>query len=393
MVSLSGFAWILLGWATLVCLVQCSICLHMLARGFSPKNLDRLTPATPERWPRVSVLVAARNEGTTIEAALETLLAQDYPGLEIILVDDRSSDETGGIVDRMAARDARIKALHVDELPDGWLGKVHALYRGVEIATGEWLLFTDADVHFGPGAIRIALAHALEEKKDFVAVLPRMLSHGALQDAVLNAFGIGFVMLTRPHKLETDDQRSYIGIGAFNLVRREVYDRSEGLEWLKMEIADDAGLALAAKRAGAKLTVLFGGALLDIDWYPNIRALILGLEKNAFGAAAQFSLPRLLVSVFLIVSAIAAPLIALLSFNWLIALGALAVVSNIIVSARTARLLRMTPWVVPLTPVGMLVIMYAAIRSAVICYRNSGVRWRDTYYSLETLRAGKRVFL
>src|SRR6185369_2740694 len=105
-----------------------------------------------------SVVVPACNEARTIERALTSLLAQDYPDLEIVLVDDRSSDETGAIIEHLAASDRRISAIHVRELPAGWLGKVHALQRGLERARGELVLFTDADIHFAPGALRRAVA-------------------------------------------------------------------------------------------------------------------------------------------------------------------------------------------------------------------------------------------
>ena len=108
-------------------------------------------PISPPRvWPRLSIVIPACNEAPAIQGAVESILAQDYPNLEIVLIDDRSTDETGVIIDRLAASDFRILRIHVTRLPDGWLGKVHALCRGAEASTGEWMLLTDADVHLAP---------------------------------------------------------------------------------------------------------------------------------------------------------------------------------------------------------------------------------------------------
>src|SRR5512145_1182343 len=121
---------------------------------------QQFAPA-PERWPLLSVIIPACNEAANLESAVSTLTRQDYPHLEIMLVDDLSTDSTGEVIDRLALGDSRIRAVHVRTLPEGWLGKVHALQRGVEIARGEWLLFTDADIHFSEGTLRQAIAVAV----------------------------------------------------------------------------------------------------------------------------------------------------------------------------------------------------------------------------------------
>jgi cellulose synthase/poly-beta-1,6-N-acetylglucosamine synthase-like glycosyltransferase len=124
------------------------------------QKLVSLQVPAPTTWPRLSVVIPALNEVDTLEAALGTLLAETYPDLEIVLVDDRSTDGTGALVDRLAARDPRITPVHITALPEGWLGKVHALHVGTQHARGDWLLYTDADVHFGQGSLRHAVAVA-----------------------------------------------------------------------------------------------------------------------------------------------------------------------------------------------------------------------------------------
>ncbi len=113
-------------------------------------SLSALQLDTPAQWPTVSVLVPAKNEEDTLFAAMQSLLQVDYPALEIILINDRSTDRTGEIIERLALLDSRVRQIHIDHLPDGWLGKVHALHQGIDVSSGEWLLFTDADIHFAP---------------------------------------------------------------------------------------------------------------------------------------------------------------------------------------------------------------------------------------------------
>src|SRR5258708_9827316 len=123
-------------------------------------RLEKFDVAADEDCPPISILFAARDEEEKLAAALETLIALDYPGLEIVAVDDRSADATPHILANFAARDSRMRVVRVDELPAGWLGKPHALQRGYEAAGGEWLLFTDADVQVHPESLRRAVSLA-----------------------------------------------------------------------------------------------------------------------------------------------------------------------------------------------------------------------------------------
>jgi glycosyltransferase involved in cell wall biosynthesis len=134
--------------------------------------LADLAPPQPARWPRLSIVIPARDEADTLERAMAGKLAQTGPELELVLVDDRSTDGTSAIVDRIAAADPRVQAIHVTALPDGWLGKVHALQRGLEASTGELVLFTDADVEFEPGSCARAVALMEGSSLDHLTVLP-----------------------------------------------------------------------------------------------------------------------------------------------------------------------------------------------------------------------------
>ena len=142
----------------------------------------------PARWPSVSMIIPARDEEETIEPAVRSRLLDAYPDLEVILVDDRSSDGTGAVIDRLAAEDPRIVPVHVTELPGDWLGKQHAMQVGLDHATGTWVLFTDADVHATPGCLRRAVARCEARGFDLLAVIPELRSTGFVLDAVIAQF-------------------------------------------------------------------------------------------------------------------------------------------------------------------------------------------------------------
>ncbi|MER2561069.1 MAG: glycosyltransferase [Myxococcaceae bacterium] len=151
-------------------------------------RLKHLDPPAPASWPTVSLLVPARDEAQGLEAALRSKLALDYPALQVVLIDDRSTDETGAIADRLAANDPRLLAVHVRELPEGWLEKVNALQRGLEQSSGEWLLLSDADIHYAPDTLRRAIAHCETRGLDLLCALPTFTAPTPLVNACLAAF-------------------------------------------------------------------------------------------------------------------------------------------------------------------------------------------------------------
>ena len=142
-----------------------------------PRTLVRMTDRLPQpaTWPLVSMIIPARDEGEKIDAALRSVLAVDYPNLEIIAVDDRSRDETGRVMDRLAAEDPRLRVIHIETLPDGWLGKNHAMHVAAQAARGEFLLFTDGDVMFAPDALRRAVAYAEHTRIDHLCLSPNLV--------------------------------------------------------------------------------------------------------------------------------------------------------------------------------------------------------------------------
>jgi hypothetical protein len=350
----------------------------------------------PDSWPRLSVVIPACNEVANLESAVATLLQQDYPALEIILVDDRSTDGTGELIDRLAHHDARIRTVHVETLPQGWLGKVHALHRGVERASGDWLLFTDADVHFAAGTLRRAIALALHQRIDHLALIPQTIQKTFWLDVAVNAFGLLFFITTRAASVNQPGGNAFVGIGAFNLVNAERFHRTPGFEWLRLEPGDDVGLGMMMKQVGGTARLAFAREDLSVQWYPSVAAMFKGLEKNLFGPGSNYRWCLLLLQVIMIWMLAVAPYVALalgigrgLLPLWVIGAATTTMqlmFSVFFVAGRPKKALS-----VLLFPVGMLLISAMMLRAGYQCVKNGGIDWRGTHYPMDQLRAGQRV--
>ena len=350
----------------------------------------------PDGWPRLSVIIPACNEAASLEAAVATLLEQDYSDLEIILVDDRSTDGTGELMDRMSQRDGRIRVVHVETLPSGWLGKVHALHRGVEQASGDWLLFTDADVHFASGALRRAIALVLYQSVDHLALVPRVVKNSFWLEVAVSAFGLLFFITTRAASVNEPGGKAFVGIGAFNLVNAGLFHRTRGFEWLRLEPGDDVGLGMMLKHAGAKTRLALAHEDLFLQWYPSLGAMFKGLEKNLFGPGSHYRWSLLGIQVGMIWILAAAPYVALgvgiaqgLIPVWLAGISAISM--HLMFSIFVAAKLSLGSVTVLLFPAGMLLISAMMLRAGYQCIKNGGINWRGTHYPVEQLRAGQKV--
>ncbi|MGO9115454.1 MAG: glycosyltransferase [Thermoguttaceae bacterium] len=354
--------------------------------------LARSVSPPPQTWPKLSIVIPACNEAASLESALCSVLEQDYPELEIILIDDRSTDGTATIVDRMAQSDRRILAIHVEQLPEGWLGKVHALALGAEKAGGSWLLFTDADVHMAPGALRSAMAYAVQHSIDHLAAVPDLWPSSLLVDAILALFGRTFAVAMRLWAVTDPKSDAFIGIGAFNLVRREALDRTAGFSWLRLEVGDDAGLGMMLKESGARSWVVNAHSLLGLHWYRTLHEMALGAEK-AYATAARCSPARMLTLCIVLVAMEWAPLAALALWRipgllWSgVAMLAAAAGSSTILAHWSSR--RFLPAF--LFPLAAIIAAGIMLRSGWLGYRRGGIVWRGTLYPKDQLQAGRRL--
>jgi hypothetical protein len=344
------------------------------------------------RWPRVSAVVPARDEAAELEGALRSRLAEGYPALEVVLVDDRSTDGTGALADRLAEAEPRLRVVHLDALPEGWLGKVHALQRGLEASSGEWLLFSDADIHLAPGTLARIVAYAEARGDEHVCVLPEFTSRGPLLVATLCTLMRLVCTGGRPWAVGDPRSSAAVGVGAFNLVRREALARTPGLPWLRMEVGDDMALGVMLKACGARQQVLNGRGAVRLAFYPHLGALVRAVEKNG----ATLPLPAMLAACALLLALEWSPAVALAAGLWagaphLALLGAAGWGVAGAASLAVARWLGFSPWSAALPFLGSLPLAWALARSAALAAWRGGVRWRGTFYPLAAVRAGTRL--
>ena len=358
----------------------------------SLKNVQSLPSISSDRdksYPRLSVIIAARNEAGTIENALKSILAQNYPNLEIILVNDRSNDGTDKILQKLAEKDPRVLIHHVEELPPGWLGKVNAMQQGFGRSTGVWLLFTDADVHFQEESLERIIDVAERSSVDYLCVVPEVQARQRLLKALYTVSLSGFFLVTRIWEVKS--QKAFVGVGACGLVRRSLLTQNPGLPWLKMEVVDDLALAQLAWQAGGKLDVYWGRECLGVEWYPSMGELIRGLEKNLF-AGAQYQYWRALLGIIGILFVAVAPWLSIFSGNWLLSLAAVGAFSGYWLAWISGDKAQGVGWLERLiSPLLLFVIAWALARSTFITWRQGGIQWRETFYSLADLRRGQRL--
>lgn len=361
--------------------------------GRIPALPQRLPPDDPTSWPSVSVIVPACDEVDTLAAAAATLLAQDYPGdLELVLVDDRSTDGTSELVDRIAGADERVRAVHVEELPDGWLGKVHALRQGAAASSGTWVLLTDADVHLSPGALRRAVAYAVTRGAEHLALVPDTRSPSPWARAAMLSFLSIYLLRFQCHAAADPDRPEAAGVGAFNLVKRSALREAAAFEAVRLEIADDVGLAMVLSRAGHRSCVALAIEDVVVDWYPSLPAMLRGLEKNFFAAAAGYRVWLGLLGSISVFMGWLTPWVVLAqpwapAARWALVVVLVAMLYQ---AVRHAAALKMPiPRVFLSHLVGAPVLAWALWRSTWKGARTGVVTWRGTSYAVSELRRGR----
>lgn len=356
-------------------------------------RLDRVPAPEPKTWPRVSIVMAARNEAEGVAQAVRSRLDDDYPDAQVILVDDRSTDGTGEAAAAAAAGDPRFTLVRVDQLPSGWLGKVHAMQQGLAHADGEWFLFSDGDVVVQPGTLRRTVAYCQHAGVDMLALVPSFRARRFFIDGVWVVFMRGLLVMADPAKVRNPNSRVALGAGAFNLVRRSAYDATAGLEHLRLETGDDVALAGMVKRAGGRLDLLDGSMCTEVAIYRSVSDLIRGIEKNGSTTAA-IPFPLFLLAFLLLLGLLFSPFIALaVGPGWLRAVGAVTLAAY--TASEMYCLWRNTgAWAPAIVwPIALLILVYGMVRSTWLAHRNGGVHWRDTFYSLEELAEGRRFQL
>jgi hypothetical protein len=356
--------------------------------------VDRLPDVRPDPpaggWPALTVVVPARDEALGVEPAVRSLLAQNYPDLRVLAVDDRSLDGTGEILDRLAAREPRLRVVHVEELPPGWLGKNHACAAGADAAPDGWILFTDGDVVFAPGALRRAVAYAAARRLGHLVALPRLVAPGFLERAFVSTFAALVNPVFRTWELRRPATAAYVGIGAFNLVRRDEYLRTGGHRLLRLEVVDDVKLGIVLRRSGVRQGAVDSGGLVSVRWNAGFLASWAGLVKNAFAGTEYRWSVALASATALTLASLGPPLAALLApgpaarlaglAGWALAAGVVGTVAR-----RFGGGSGLEGLLVPFTGTALAAVVLA---SATLTTARGGIVWRGTRYPLAELRAG-----
>lgn len=362
--------------------------LRMLRGMAGVPRLDHVMLLPDAECPKISILFAARDEAAKLPQALATQLAQDYPHYEVIAVDDRSRDATPQILDEFARHHRNLKVIHLTELSKGWLSKPHALHVAYGDAKGECLVFTDADVRMGPDLLRRAVALAKGKGWDYLTCLPMPELQGYWEKIFMSYWTLGFDLGQAPWKLSDPRSRRYLGVGAFQLLRRSVYEAIGTHQRLAMEVLDDFKLGKLVKQGGFLPGVALGGKLLQFHWQDGLRGIVSGLMKNSF-AACGFRLRNVALYILGAFSFDVLPFLALLfSVGTPRKVAALCVFIVLILHANGSHAGRVSPFYALTHPLGAALFCYIMLQSAIVTLWRRGILWRDTFYPLDELRKG-----
>ena len=351
-------------------------------------SLTEVLPVVPSPAPLVTVVVPARNEAHTIEPALRSILALEYAPLEVVVVDDRSDDATGEIIDRLSNDFPSLRVVHVRSLPEGWLGKNHALHVGAGDARGEYLLFSDADVHYHPSALQRSVAFCLARGLDHLTVIPDFpVRSPFLQSGSVGGL-LGLLMLFRPWKAR-ETGRHGLGIGAFNMVRTEAYRRAGGHAAIAMDVIDDIELGRLMGEHGRQ-DLLFANGMVSVEIYSTVMEMFRGVQKNVF-AFLRFDVWVLIAATLATLLLQIWPWIGLFATEgparWL---NVSSVALMMGMHAALAERFRYSQAFLLLLPFNGFVTIALFWQVAIATWIRGGIVWRGTLYPLAELKRRRR---
>lgn len=355
------------------------------------KNYNKVVPLTDP--PVITVIIPARNEEKKIRMTVESLMAQEYSNLEIIAVNDRSTDATAKILDELAKKHDSLKVIHINNLPPDWLGKNHALYVGASYSKGEWLLFTDADIFFEKSCIQLAFNYAFAHHLDHLTMAPDVIVSGIFLKSFVNAFSMIFSLLVKPWLAKEPARNEHVGIGAFNLMKRSVYNVIGGHQTIHLRPDDDIKIGKLIKNHGFKQDIVIGKDLLKVEWYESIAQAMKGLEKNTL-SGTDYKISKMFLGTFFLFMTNVYPWIGfwlgnftaqvLFSMSLLIFLGIFIYHVRYIQSPVKSHIRDAF-----LYPIGMLIVLFIMNRACLKTYFQRAIEWRGTRYSLESLKRNR----
>jgi chlorobactene glucosyltransferase len=373
----NGFMWLtFFVWCVLAILTRAYL------KSQPPREVSR--SKRDKDYPLVSILIPARNEeNRVLKSSIPSILSQDYSNFEVIAVNDRSTDSTGPILNSFASRDRRLRVIHGETPPEGWIGKTYALEQAFRASKGEWILATDADILYHPAALRTAVDVALEHDCDSVTFIPYIECLSFWEKVFMPTFAWYMLLSFPPHKVNDPDSKVSLGVGGFFLIKRRFLERVGGYEKVKADVAEDLRMAEILKSYGARLRLEYAPELIRTRMQTNLREIWEGFSKNMF-AGAKFS-PALALagSMAVLLFVILPPVTGLL---WLLQLYGVEVVGHLagflvwVLQVFTFAL-TMKTWDVPArysltTPLGHILMLSILINSAVRVITGVGVRWK-----------------
>ena len=356
-----------------------------------PNLLDQHFDEGSSAEASLTVIVPACNEAAHIEGCVRSLLTQQLSNLHVVAVNDRSTDETPAILDRLAAESpSTLEVLHIAELPPNWLGKTHAMARAADYTTAthhpRWLLFTDGDILFAPEALRRALVAAEEYAADHFVLFPRTLIRRWDETAFLAFFSTLGLAAGQPWRVTDPRAREHVGVGAFNLIRADSYHAAGGFAALRMTIVEDIALGRLVKARGLRQQAATGIGLVSVHWASGLAGLTGVLTKNLF-SVMNYRIGLVIPAALSLVLFFIVPFAALFNRATLLP-AAITVLAMAWVYRAVGRRTGLSAWFwnVLAAPLAAAVFVFALLRSTVVTLRQGGVVWRGTFYPLGDLR-------
>ncbi|MBK9927515.1 MAG: glycosyltransferase [Anaerolineales bacterium] len=359
-------------------------------------HLDVIVEPTypPPDPPLISVCVPARNEERNIRRCVEGILNQDYPNLEVIVLDDRSTDSTPQILADIASHDSRLHPISGSDLPAGWAGKPHALFQASASAHGEWLCFIDADTFLSPETLSSCYIKAIETKADMFTIMTFQILGSfwekTVMPLVMTALSVGF----SPRKVNDPTTKDAIANGQFILIKHSVYDAIGGHESVKDQIVEDKAISEKVKWNGYRLIVADGMKVAKTRMYTSLPEMWEGWTKNIYlGLRDQVGLLWLGVfGAFLaVLASLFLPVWPLLGVFWFSNGGGWMAITVIVESmllwgyllfirANVAKNMNISPWYALTTPLGAGVFGAMMFTSAWKVVSRTGVTWKGRVY-------------
>jgi cellulose synthase/poly-beta-1,6-N-acetylglucosamine synthase-like glycosyltransferase len=379
---------VITAYSIIITLFWITVTIYLLVNSKKIPYLKNISPIPALAEPSVAVIIAVKDEEKELEQALTSVCNLDYKNLKIFVINDRSTDRTPEILHRIAQAQPALSVITVKDLPNGWLGKNHALYQGYCTSTEEWLLFTDADILYQKQALKKAMNYVQSNGVDHLTALPEITSRSSLFKSVMNTFAVMLELKLRPWKASDPLSNASIGVGAFNLVKRTAYEKAGTHTVISLRPDDDLQLGARIKKAGLQQDVVYGDKEISLEWYTSLHEFIKGLMKNTF-SVSNYHLPTVIFIALMTFAVFVIPIPVLLLQGppgWSMAASILLAQ---IVLVLFKKGIQGKWWHALMIPFAGSITIYILFKSTCKTLKQGGIYWRDTFYPLDELKKQK----